>query len=190
MREPKLFGIGLSKTGTTSLHRALLELGFKAKDFPSVRYIPHFLLWLKKRELEQYNAFTDISFLPFVKRLDQQFPGSKFILTVRDKESWLESCRKYPRYSIPTKQLPWKIVKLRQLVYGSVQFDEQKWGDAFDRHHEWVANYFKDRQEDLLRINIIDGEGWEKLCGFLDLSIPDTPFPVRNSRAAGFKDVS
>jgi hypothetical protein len=29
-------------------------------------------------------------------------------------------------------------------------------------------------------MNICDGEGWEKLCSFLNKPIPDVPFPKEN----------
>ena len=44
-------------------------------------------------------------------------------------------------------------------------------------HLEDVKKYFKDRPEDLLIINIISDEGWEKLCPFLNKKIPKKLFP-------------
>jgi len=38
---------------------------------------------------------------------------------------------------------------------------------AYRRHHESVVEYFNDRPRDLLVLNIIEGEGWDKLCRFL-----------------------
>ena len=37
--------------------------------------------------------------------------------------------------------------------------------------------YFKNRPQDFLNLDIIGGEGWEKLCEFLGKPIPDVPFP-------------
>ena len=178
----KIFGIGLSKTATTSLGRALRYLGYATNDFPSFRYIPHFLLWIKSKELQQHDAFTDISVIPFYQKLDKQFPGSKFIYTVRDMDSWLDSCRNYPRFQYPPMRLPFKIIKLRQKIYDSIRFDENKFREAYLRHHEEVVHYFKDRQQDLLTLNICKGDGWEKLCPFLGEKIPDVPFPYVNVR--------
>ena len=178
----KIFGIGLSKTGTTSLSGALNILGYKTNDYPSLLYFPHFLLGIKEKHLKNYDAFTDLPVVPFYKKLDHQYPGSKFILTVRDKESWLQSCQNYPRFNFPVYRLPFKVIKLRQLIYKTVHFNESKFSDAYDRHMDDVETYFKNRPGDLLKMNIIEGEGWEKLCNFLKQPVPKESFPFRNSQ--------
>jgi hypothetical protein len=43
-----------------------------------------------------------------------------------------------------------------------------------------IKEYFKDRPDDLLVMNICAGEGWEILCPFLDCGIPKIPFPHKN----------
>lgn len=88
----KVFGVGLSKTATTSLTFALEILGFCTKHYPSLRYYPHWLRGIKKHVLEEDQAFSDITIIPFYKELDRKYPGSKFILTARDLDDWLESC--------------------------------------------------------------------------------------------------
>lgn len=177
----KIFGIGLSKTGTSSLNEALNILNYKACHFPSIRYIPHTLVRIKRKYLREFNALTDISVIPFYKKLDKQYPGSKFIYTCRDKSSWLESCRKYPRYQLPLHQVPFKIIKLRQEIYGTVKFDEQKFSEAYDRHEQDVKQYFKNREQDLLILDITKENSWEKLCNFLQKPIPDQKFPMKNA---------
>jgi hypothetical protein len=37
----------------------------------------------------------------------------------------------------------------------------------------------------LLVVDWARGHGWEALCGFLDLSIPEVPFPHLNRRPSG-----
>lgn len=184
----KIFGIGLSKTGTTSLAEALKILGYKTNDFPSLSYIPHHLLGIKKKQLSYYDAFTDVPVVPFYKKLDKQYPGSKFILTLREKESWLKSCENYPRLNEPFWKLPFKIIKLRQQVYGTWKFDRKKFSCAYDHHLEDVRRYFQNREEDLLELDITKGEDWQPLCKFLNLSVPIEPFPFRNSRKNNYDD--
>lgn len=179
---PKIFGIGLSKTATTSLARALRILSYPTSDFPSIRYLPHFLLWIKNKELKKYSAFTDISIIPFYQKLDKKFPNSKFILTIRDRNDWLESCKNYPRFQLPLSRLPFKIIKLRQRIYGTPLFDAEKFNIAYEKHRQQVLQYFKGREEDLLIMDICNGDGWEKLCAFLGEDIPDTSFPYANVR--------
>lgn len=182
----KIFGIGLSKTGTTSLGAALEILGYRTKDFPSVRYIPHFLLHIKAGQLARFDAFTDIPTIPFYKELDRQFPGSRFIYTHREKEGWLKSCELYPRFNLPLQQLPLKIIKLRTAIYGTYKFDREKFSAAYDRHHEDVMNYFRHKPEQLLSLDIIGGDEWEPLCSFLNKPVPKTPYPRRNTRSNNY----
>ncbi len=97
----KVFGIGLSRTGTTSLTQALHLLGYKAIHFPhdsvTRAQVYHFfdseLQCLSLALLQEADAITDTPVCCLYKALDQAYPGSKFILTVREKHSWLRSCR-------------------------------------------------------------------------------------------------
>ncbi|MEM1325064.1 MAG: sulfotransferase family protein [Bacteroidota bacterium] len=182
----KIFGIGLSKTATTSLACALRQLDIPTKDFPSLAYTPHRLKGIREVQLQDYQAFTDIPTIPFYKAYDQRFPNSKFIYTIRERTSWLASCEKYPRFSKPIWRLPLKVIKLRQVIYRSIKFNEMKFSDAYDRHHEAVMTYFQDRPEDLLILNICGGDEWAQLCPFLGKEIPDVPFPFANVRRNGY----
>ena len=66
----------------------------------------------------------------------------------------------------------------RMVTYGGLAFeDESRLSGIYDRHIQAVLSYFKDRPNDLLVINITEGEGWEKLCPFLSKPIPSTAFP-------------
>ena len=94
----KVFNIGLNKSGTTSLTKALNLLGIK-----SVHYCLHkekiseIISYNKKNNkklmagLEQFRGFSDFSGQLLYKQLDQQYPNSKFILTVRDFDDWIRS---------------------------------------------------------------------------------------------------
>lgn len=96
--KPKIFCIGVNKTGTTSLARALTELGIIVGKQKLAERLIHD--WARRdfRRLFLYchtaQAFQDVPFsLPFTfQALDQHFPGSKFILTVRDTpKQWFQS---------------------------------------------------------------------------------------------------
>jgi hypothetical protein len=185
----KILGLGLSRTATTSLARALRILGYRSLHFPpfAFRYT-HLgaLMGLRQLRLvrgvyERYDALIDIPVIPFYKELDLAHPGSRFILTVREKESWLESCRTFGRFQ-PDLRLPLRGQELRMLVYGTVHFDRGRFSEAYDRHHRDVHDYFRERPDDLLVLNICAGEGWERLCPFLGHDVPGVPFPWVNRR--------
>ena len=54
----------------------------------------------------------------------------------------------------------------------------------------WLLDYFRRHTEAVLagapadRLLVYDtSQGWESLCGFLGVPVPDAPFPRENSRA-------
>jgi hypothetical protein len=183
----KIFGIGLSRTGTKSLTSAFHVLGLKAIHYPEDETTLRELTEGNYRFslLEHFDAITDITVSAFYPQLDQLFPGSKFILTVRDKESWLTSLEKHwfnrPAFS-ETNQIEKEIHMhirrfLRSTVYGCYEFNRERMSYVYDLHYKNVLDYFCDRPESLLVLNIGAGEGWEKLCPFLGFDSIDQPFP-------------
>jgi 3'(2'),5'-bisphosphate nucleotidase len=176
----KIFGIGLSKTGTTSLAHALEILGYQTKDYPGLSsYLPGDLSSVDLELVDSYDALTDTPIPSFYRELDVRYPGSKFILTVREKEGWLKSCRKQFNERSAAKQND-AHNQLFMDLYGCKVFDEQKFIDGYERFVNGVHEYFKDRPNDLLVINVTAGEGWERLCPFLGRPVPEVPFPKAN----------
>jgi hypothetical protein len=170
----RCWGIGLGRTGTTTLCQAYSILGYR-----NVLHNPSF------EELRSADAGADNGVAIFYKYLDYIYPGSKFVLSVRDLESWLESMQYIISVS-PVNSLGDHIpIMRRMLIYETIRFDRIKFADAYARHYDNVQHYFRDRPEDLLEINIVAGEGWEKLCPFLEVSIPPVPFPHAHRRPAG-----
>ena len=176
----KIFGIGLSKTGTTSLARALEILGYRTRDCMGVtRYRQGDLTAIDLEEIDRYDAFTDTPIPSFYRELDQRYPGSRFILTVREEEPWLASCRKQFTERHAEKHNP-ATRALFEDLYGTDVFDEARFREGYRRFVAGVREYFKDRPDDLLVIDVTAGEGWEKLCAFLNKPVPDLPFPRAN----------
>jgi hypothetical protein len=166
MSVTKCWGIGLGRTGTMSLCEAFRLLGFG-----NVIHNPPF------EALAAADAGADNGVVIFYKYLDCKFPGSKFVLTTRELESWLASTeianQTYP-LALTNNDIP---MMRRMLIYETVTFDRDQYIAARERHHRDVRRYFRDRPEDLLELDIICGEGWEKLCPFLDIPVPAMPFP-------------
>lgn len=167
MSRRKVFGIGLSKTGTNSLNEALRLLGYRAE---------HFFFDLDR--IEQLDAATDTPIARAYLELDRKYPGSKFILTLRDLPSWLESCRRQFT-AVHTRR---ERRDLRLDVYGVPAFEEGPFRRAYHAHRAEVRGYFRGRRRDYLEMDIIAGDGWEKLCPFLGQRVPDHPFPHLNPR--------
>ena len=93
----KVFGLGFSKTGTLSLTSALNSLGIRTIHFPYDKITEKelFMGSNKLSILDNHQAITDISIIPFYKNLDKSYPGSKFIMTKRETNSWLRSIKKH-----------------------------------------------------------------------------------------------
>ena len=67
-------------------------------------------------------------------------------------------------------------------------FDHQSWNVGptllswLEEHHRDVRSYF-DGRDDFIEFRITEGDGWEKLCPFLGVDIPEEPFPWRHRLA-------
>ena len=165
----KVFGVGLSRTGTSSLTFALRILGYNSIHFPKDPVLM----------AQDYDALTDTTVAKDYKKLDKLFPGSKFILTIRDNDSWLNSVEAHFKRNPAETREKW-VLDLRKSVYGTTDFNSELMKNAYERHTEDVKRYFKERPDDLLIMNICDGEGWETLCPFLSEPIPAESFPKVN----------
>jgi len=178
--EPKIFGIGLSKTGTTSLANALQILGYRVRDnMGVVRYAKEDLSSIDMSIVESFDALTDTPIPSFYRELDARFPGSKFILTVRDAQGWLKSCKKQFTQRFADVQTD-AHKRLFVDLYGTDAFEERGFARGYERFVSGVREYFKDRPGDLLVIDVTAGEGWYKLCAFLGKPVPEIPFPKAN----------
>lgn len=185
----KIFGIGLSKTGTTSLTQALKLLDHKAVHFPFFHLKPQKdSLELNYHKIDKWDAMTDTPIPYFYKELDRHYPGSKFILTIRDIDEWLDSCEKnhiWPGEYVHDKAANnflylTQILRLHHALYGSVWFDRKRFRHFYEKHVDDVLSYFGNRLDDLLIYNLSNGDEWKPLCQFLDRPAPDIEFPRKN----------
>ena len=122
----KVFGIGMPKTGTSSLHTALEILGIKSIHYPhdekTVRELEagNYRLSL----LDEYDALCDVPIPAIFAQLDECWPDSKFILTVRDQEEWLDSCENWFKRIQTSKRLSeiQKQIRINQLKIRNINF--------------------------------------------------------------------
>jgi len=164
----KIFGIGLPKTGQTSLAFAMEALGYKTIQYP-----------YKSNQIKKNDFALDLPVVISYKKLDKKYPNSKFILTTRNYDSWLESMRNhYRRY--PASRRYKEQLMFRLKFWGTTNFNKRLMTKKYYEHLEDVNKYFKGRRKDLLIINIVAGEGWKKLCPFLNKKILRRPFPREN----------
>ena len=183
MKIGKIFGIGSPKTGTSSLGESFNLLGFKHKTWDES-------LWEKYENgdyetifhiAEKYESFEDGPWNgpdlyyqkgpAFYKMLDQRFPNSKFILTIRDSDSWIKS-HELHFSSEGLKKIPEK--------YWIYNYNRTEMVACYEKRNKEIIEYFKDRPRDLLIMDICEGDGWEILCPFLGVDIQNVLFPHVN----------
>ena len=165
----KIFVLGLTHTGKNSLDAALEKLGYIYKHYP----YPDKVLELAR----QFDVLSDTPVIPFMEKLDALYPDARFIITVRDMKSWLESCQSH--WKRRPKREPMQMQN-RKRIYGIMYFDPKIFEKVYRKHLARVIEYFKDRPGKLLVIDICGGEGYKELCAFLDVPVIEEKFPHRN----------
>jgi hypothetical protein len=192
----KVFGLGLSKTGTNSLAEALNTLGIKTIHWPHDQKTYDELKNGNYRLslLEEYQGVVDTPVAPYYAQFDSIYPGSKFILTVRDTRSWLRSAETHWRVEMDplSQEHPEREYRdfISACVYGTIKFNRDRFLYVYNTHLQNVCRYFWDRPNDLLVMDICQGDGWEKLCPFIGSPIPEVPFPHAYRWISGILDVS
>jgi len=185
----KIFGIGLSKTGTKSLTEALKMLNFSSVHFDISETTYQDLTEgnYSLRIMQKFDAYVD-GIAPFYPQLDVAFPKSKFILTIRDEQSWLESVRCHLIHILSDefeenrkKGKPFHKMMLfyHAAAYGSVFYSRERYLYSYEKHTKNTLDYFKNKNN-LLVLNICEGDKWEKLCEFLEVPVPNLEFPHFN----------
>lgn len=177
----KYFGIGLARTGTRSLFLAMYKLGFKTSH--GINHID---------SVHKNQFCDDVSVAHRYKFLDYAFPEAKFILTIRDLDSWLVSCgnhagRKGGEFSPHISLVAEKLTRSEQRfnIFGITHFDEDIYRAKYYEYHNGIYKHFEGREDKLFTMNIINGDGWDMLCPFVDKMVPPEPFPHENKSKRG-----
>lgn len=181
MRFNKIFGIGLPRTGTTSLNIALNTLGISSVHFPFSLYENN-----DRTILNQYTAFIDTPIPLLYQELDQLCPNSGFILTTRPVESWLKSMEWLLTEGRRIWQWKTTYDNYHQNLFGSSEFVWEQYKIKYDQFHEEVDQYFQNRSN-LLILDLNTQYGYQELCNFLEIPVYQEKYPRGNeSREASF----
>jgi len=153
--------VGFQKTGTSSFGRAMKQLGFSHfgydRDLAAAAARNDI-----GRCLEFASNFDSLDDLPwstpeFVAAFRIRFPGSRYVFLDRDEQHWLRSYFAYFKTSCTEAEA---LARVRE-------------------HRLKILDLLADEPH-VLRMNICAGEGYEKLCPFLGIPVPDIPFPWEN----------
>lgn len=176
---PKVFCLGLTKTGTSTLAEALEMLGVRCFHWGGPAAYHAVLDALRAGELLTAglpggcDGYADVGTLVERFRLvDLQHPGSRFILTVRDEDAWIDSRRRH----VERNRRDRAIGRYRG---NNLEVDEAAWRASWHAHLTSVREYFAGR-EDLLELDLTSSPGWEELASFLGTEAPEVAFPAAN----------
>ena len=204
--KPKVFCIGRNKTGTTSIAKALKELDFIVAEQRPAELLIHD--WARRdfRRIIHFchtaQAFQDGPFsLPYTfQALDMRFPGSKFILTVRDSpEQWYQSVIRFHAKLFGHGNTPTcDDLKKAQYCYAGYMYEniraiyptpdddiynKEMLIHHYEAHNQSVIEYFRHRPNDLLVLNISQEGAYQRFCEFLDKPCLRQSFPWENKTA-------
>ena len=188
----KVIGSGLGRTGTLSTKLALEQLGFApchhmVEVFMNPEQVQLFIdAGNGKPDWDaifgKYQAMVDHPGCAYWRQLMDVYPDAKVLHTVRDPDKWFDSTQATifnPDRPDPPPGTPMRTF-FDQLAafYGGDRHDRAFMTGFFRRHTEAVvAGVPKER---LLVFDV--AQGWEPLCAFLGVPVPDTPYPRENSK--------
>ena len=194
----KVMGAGLGRTGTLSLKIALEQLGFgRCHHMREVRETPGQLAYWQAAAsghlpdwgavFEAFGCTVDWPSARYWREIAARYPEAKVVLSVRPEQSWLRSMqatiapllRSYrtlpPGIFRDTMEMAQAIIAAQ--TFGGRLDDPEHMLAIYRAHNEEVRRTIA--PDRLLVFDV--AEGWAPLCAFLEVPVPDTPFPRANS---------
>ncbi|WP_433719896.1 sulfotransferase family protein [Actinoplanes sp. CA-051413] len=195
-----VIGAGFGRTGTLSLKIALEMLG----RGPCMHMLPllddpeRATLFARAAEgdlssldkaLEGHRSTVDWPGTYFWRELTEKHPDAKVVLTVRDPQKWYDSAhstifqaaRSAPREG--DDSVTAGLAMVRSLIwegtFGGRFADREHAVRVFTEHNEAVRREVP--ADRLLEFEV--AQGWQPLCDFLGVPVPDAPFPRANDSA-------
>ena len=205
----KVIGAGFGRTGTLSFKKALEILGF-GPTYHMLEVGKNANLWTtfanNTDDLDLlheilggagYQSTCDFPSSPYWKEQCKLYPEGKVVLTARDPEKWYKSCcdtifKMMPGhpaspfgitlgYWIGLAPMAFRAMHRKVILHDSFNDDLSKENiiACYNRHNDNVIKTCP--PEKLLVFDV--SQGWAPLCAFLDVPIPDVPFPHVNDTA-------
>ena len=199
-RRPKIFCIGFNKTGTTSIHRALIREGVLVGDQRvAERLTDDYLNGIVDPLLKFCNTAQAFQDSPFsltntYRHLFNNYPDAKFILTIRDDpDTWYDSQLNFaakrlghtPRLEDLKRStyssLGWSY-RVHEYLYGAhTEFEDRKTKtDVYEKHIREVKDFFRERKGNLLVLNLKEEDAFARFCSFVGIRSRHDAFPWAN----------
>jgi hypothetical protein len=201
----QVIGVGLHRTGSMSVKVALERLGFGPcyHGMEALRRCRDGDHWLAAYEaggaidwsviFEGYRATMDWPTIYFWEQLVAAYPDARILLTDRDPQRWWEShVEMFQRGAefgekLTDEQRQWAeesgfarmqtaLGTMATAAFDGRVFDKAHCLRTFEQHYERVRRTVPAERLLVYRVQ----EGWEPLCRFLSVDVPDEPFPRVN----------
>ncbi len=188
----KVVGSGLGRTGTKSMQTALNILGLgpchhMVEVFQHPESVP---LWIAAAAgkpdwdaiFAGYASMVDYPGAHYWRELAAYYPDAKVLHTVRDPDKWFDSTQA----TIFNPDAPTSKEGPMRPFFDS--FMGPMRGHLHDR--AFMTDHFRRHTDDVIaaipaeRLLVYEaGQGWEPLCAFFGVPVPDKPYPSENSTA-------
>ena len=193
----KIIGAGVGRTGTYSLKLAINQLGFgPCHHMEEVLkngeiQVP---LWSEtvkgnanwSSNYDGFNSAVDWPTAGFFRELIKEYPNAKFILTERSPENWADSFGSTiyklveGKDKAPEKMQAWLNMVNEVLIKSGFPqgLDRDGLMKGFIAHNKAVREVIPEEQLLIYQVK----QGWEPLCEFLNVPVPNEAFPRTNNR--------
>ena len=208
----KVIGAGFGRTGTMSLKVALEQLGF-ARCHHMVECFTegpkHWKQWTDALNgnadwdsiFDGFEATVDFPACTSYRALADFYPDAKVILSVRPPEKWYTSTQEtifsepWQNWLRTSDAAPFMLATINN-YFDDRMHDREHLIARFNQHIEDVTSAIAPD-----RLLVFEAkQGWEPLCKFLDLPVPEGDFPnindtdatkeiIRNIMSNGFDKV-
>ncbi|MGC9993114.1 MAG: sulfotransferase family protein [Candidatus Cybelea sp.] len=194
-----VIGSGFGRTGTASLKRALEMLGFgpchhMEEVMENPEQVTHWRAFVAGEPVDWgdvfkgYHAQVDWPGSHVWRELAAAYPDAKVIHSVRPEDAWWNSfSATIGRLFLNYKEMPLPPHVTAMMEAMEIAIVEQTFGGELTNKESALAAYRR-RTEEVRsaippeRLLVFDvAEGWAPLCAFLNVTIPNEPFPRVNS---------
>jgi hypothetical protein len=198
----KVVGAGFGRTGTLSLKNALEKLGcgpcyHMMEVFPRPEHVAmwHRLAFENSMDWDllfrDFQATVDWPSARWWREIAAHYPNAKVLLSVRDPDAWYKSMFDtiYQPMKWPVPDSVPELVRLQNEMARKAILEET-FDNRFEDKAHAIEVFTRHTQEvrdtiDPARLLVFDvKEGWAPLCRFLEVPIPDEPFPRLNDTAS------
>ena len=199
----KVINLGLPKSGTTTLGKALARAGLRVADWRIRRGDPHathfgfvgnlmyqgyFRFGDPLALMQNYDAFAEIDIVRrrfnlwpqtdwgLISAIRRHYPGARFVLTMRDPARISDSMRRWS--DLGSRRLPGSQVPGLPRPYGGTDAERIRW---IEGHAAFCRQVFRGDAA-FLELDVERPGARDRLAGFLGIELPWWGVANRNRR--------